>query len=302
LNIPRHNLNLLVALDALLSERSITRAAALLHLSQPAMSAAVGKLRAWLGDPLLVRGTDGYTLTARAEELIGPIRLILENIERTIQTPVEFNPADANRTFRIAANDAFELVVLPRVVERLQQLAPNVRLVIVSTEGVVPVNALAGGEVDFAWGNFDPLPVGFHTQVMLEETLACLVRKGHPAIRSRLTLAQYAAASHIMVALKGNILPELVLRRLAETGMSLNVGLQVPHILAAPIIVAKSNYIATLPSRVARSYTEFLDVKLFKVPFAFPSYAVSLVWHERAHRDPASIWLRELLQEVCRKI
>ena len=95
-------------------------------------------------------------------------------------------PGDEDDLILIAANDAFELVVLPRIVERLQQLAPNVRLIIVSTEGVVPVNALASGEVDFAWGNFDPLPAGFHTQVMLEETLACLVRKGNPVIRSRL--------------------------------------------------------------------------------------------------------------------
>ena len=97
-------------------------------------------------------------------------------------------------------------------------------------------------------------------------------------------------------------MPELVLRGLAEKGVSLNVGLQVPHILAAPIIVAKSNYIVTLPSRVARTYIEFLEVKLFKVPFAFPSYAISFVWHERAHRDPASIWLRKFLREVCRTI
>lgn len=106
----------------------------------------------------------------------------------------------------------------------------------------------------------------------------------------------------IVVALKGNVLPELVRRSLAEMGVSLNVGLQVPHILAAPIIVAKSNYLVTLPSRVARTYTEFLDLKLFKTPFAFPSYEVSLVWHERAHRDPASIWLRKFLKDVCKTI
>ena len=298
MDIPRHNLNLLVVLDALLNERSITRAAARLHLSQPATSAAVGKLRDWLGDPLLVRGTDGYTLTARGEELIGPVRLILENIERTIQSPATFNPAEAVRTFRIAANDAFELVVLPGLVERLHQLAPNVRLIIVATEGTLPVNALASGEVDFAWGNFDGLPAGFYTQVMLEDSLACLVRNGHPLIRNRLTLAQYGAASHIVVALKGNILSELVQRRLAEIGVSLNVGLQLPHLLAAPFLVANSNHIVTLPRRVAQTYTELLDLKLFKLPFAFPSYEVSLVWHERAHRDPASIWLRKLLKEV----
>mgnify|MGYP000128967826 CR=1 FL=1 len=300
MDIPRHNLNLLVVLDALLNERSITRAAARLHLSQPATSAAVGKLRDWLGDPLLVRGTNGYTLTARGEDLIGPVRLILENIERTIQIPCEFNPADAVRTFRIAANDAFELVVLPGLIERLHQLAPHVRLMIVSTEGTLPVNALASGEVDFAWGNFDALPAGFYTQVMFEDSLACLVRNGHPLIKNRLTLAQYGAASHIVVALKGNILSELVQRRLVEVGVSLNVGLQVPHMLAAPFLAAKSDYLVTLPRRVARSYAELLDLKLFKLPFAFPSYEVSLVWHERALRDPASLWLRNLLKEVCK--
>lgn len=301
MNSNRHNLNLLVVLHALLTERSITRAAAVLHLSQPATSAAVGKLRAWLDDPLLVRGADGYTLTARAEELIDPIRLILENIERTIQTPADFNPVDAVRTFRIAANDAFELVVLPKLVERLHHVAPHVRLMIVSTEGTLPVNALASGLVDFAWGNFDALSSGFYKQVMFEETLACLVRKKHPTIGTRLTLAKYSTASHIVVALKGNIMSEQVQRRLAENGASLTVGLQVPHMLAAPFLVAKSDYIVTLPSRVAGTYTGILDLKLFKLPFAFPSYEVSLVWHERAHRDPASIWLRKFLTEVCER-
>ena len=300
MDVPRHNLNLLAVLDALLAERSITRAAALLHLSQPATSAAVGKLRVWLGDPLLVRGANGFTLTTRAEELRGPVRLILQDIERAVKAPAKFHPASATRTFRIAANDAFELVILPRLVERLNKAAPGVRLVISSTEGTLPVSALESGEIDFAWGNFDAPPRGFLAQVMFRDTLACLVRKGHPLIKSRLTLAQYGAASHIVVALKGNMLSAKVQRSLAEQGISLNVALQVPHLLAAPFLVARSNHLVTLPSLVALAYAELLNLNFFKIPFAFAPHEVSIVWHERAQHDPASLWLRHFVKAVCK--
>lgn len=299
LDIPRQNLNLLVVLDALLNERSITRAAARLHMSQPAMSAAVAKLRQWLGDPLLVRGVGGYALTTRAEELIDPLRLILEDIERTLQMPAVFDPASAQNTFRIAANDAFELVVLPPLMERLQQVAPQVRIVVESTEGVVPVDALTRGAVDVAWGHFEEIPSGLRTEVMLEDTLACLVRKGHPSIQGTLSLMQFCTAPHLMVALKGNTLPELVQRRMAESGLTLNVALQVAHMLAAPVIVMKSDYLLTLPTRVARSYAELLGLEFLPLPFNYPPIALSLVWHERVHRDAGTIWLRRTIQSVC---
>lgn len=299
LDIPRHNLNLLVVLDALLTERSITRAAARLHMSQPAMSAAVGRLRDWLGDPLLVRGAGGYALTTRAEELIVPLRQILEDIERTLQKPGDFDPSTAHKTFRIAANDAFELVVLPPLVQRLQQVAPHVRLVIESTEGVVPVQALTSGAVDVAWGHFQATPPGLRTQVMMQDTLACLVRKDHPSIQGQLSVMQFCAAPHLVVALKGNTLPDLVQRRMAESGLTLNIALQVPHMLAAPVIVLTSDYLLTLPTRVARCYADLLGLAFFPLPFDYPPFALSLVWHERAHRDPATVWFRHTLQSVC---
>lgn len=305
LDIPRHNLNLLVVLDALLAERSISRAAVRLHMSQPAMSAAVGRLREWLGDPLLVRGAGGYTLTTRAEELIEPLRHILDDIARTLQNPPGFDPTSAQKTFRIAANDAFELVVLPALVQRLQQAAPQVRLVVESTEGVVPVEALTSGAVDVAWGHFEAPPPGLRTQVMLEDTLACLVRKGHPGIQSEpphLSLMQFCTAPHLVVALKGNTLPDLVQRRMAESGLTLNIALTVPHMLAAPVIVMNSDYLLTLPTRVARRYADLLGLEFLHLPFDYPPFALRLVWHERAHRDPAITWFRNTLQSVCATI
>lgn len=302
LDIPRQNLNLLVVLDALLNERSITRAAARLHMSQPAMSAAVGKLRQWLGDPLLVRGVGGYTLTTRAQELIDPLRLILEDIERTLQKPAGFDPATAQKTFRIAANDAFELVVLPPLMQRLQQVAPQVRIIVESTEGEVPVNALTDGAVDVAWGHFEATPPGLRTEVMMEDSLACLVRKGHPSIQGELSLMQFCTAQHLMVALKGNTLPDLVQRRMAESGLTLNIALQVPHMLAAPVIVMTSDYLLTLPTRVARSYADLLGLQFLPLPFNYPPFALSLVWHERAHRDAATTWLRQSIKSVCETI
>lgn len=299
LDIPRRNLNLLVVLDALLSERSITRAAARLRMSQPAMSAAVNRLRDWLGDPLLVRAAGGYTLTTRATELIGPLRQILEDIDRTLQQSNRFDPASAQRTFRIAANDAFELVVLAPLVQRLQQAAPQVRLIIESTEGEIPVEALASGDVDLAWGHFEAIPTGLRSQVMMEDTLACLVRKDHPHIQGTMSLMQFCTAAHLMVALKGNTLPDLVQRRLAESGLALNIALTVPHMLAAPVIVMHSDHLLTLPTRVARRYADLLGLALLPLPFDYPPFALSAVWHERAHRDPATVWLRETIRSVC---
>lgn len=263
------------------------------------MSAAVGRLRDWLGDPLLVRGVGGYALTTRAEELIAPLRCILEDIERTLQKPADFDPASAQRTFRIAANDAFELVVLPPLVRHLQQTAPQVRLVIESTEGEIPVEALSSGTVDVAWGHFDAIPPGLRTEVMMDDTLACLVRPGHPTIHGELSLMQFCTAAHLVVALKGNTLPSLMQRRMAESGLALNIALTVPHMLAAPVIVLTSDYLLTLPTRVARCYADLLGLEFLPLPFDYPPFALSLVWHERTHRDPATAWFRSTLKSVC---
>ncbi|MBK7006813.1 MAG: hypothetical protein IPH37_18150 [Burkholderiales bacterium] len=200
------------------------------------------------------------------------MRQILEDIDRTLQKPAAFDPASAQNTFRIAANDAFELVVLPPLMQRLQQTAPQVRIVVESTEGVVPVDALTHGTVDIAWGHFDSIAPGLRTEVVLEDTLACLVRKGHPSIQGTLSLMQFCTAPHLVVALKGNTLPDLVQRRMAESGLTLNIALQVPHMLAAPVIVMQSDYLLTLPTRVALALCRPAGAGVAAIAFCLPAF------------------------------
>ena len=133
----------------------------------------------------------------------------------------------------------------------------------------------------------------------VDHSVACLVRIGPPSIQGTLSMLQFCTAPYLVVALKGNTLPDLVQRRMAESGLTLNIALQVPHMLAAPVIVMQSDYLLTLPTRVAQRYADLLGLGLLPLPFAYPPFALSLVWHERAHRDAGTTWLRQTLHSVC---
>lgn len=302
MDIQRQDLHLLVVLDVLLECRSVTRAAQSLHLSQPAMSNAVRRLREWVGDPLLVRSARGYVPTPRAEELRTPVRRILEDIEAAVARPQGFDPATAERTFRIAANDAFELAVLPALVLHLRDAAPGVKLAVTPLGGAPPFEALDAGEVDFGWGTYADIPAGLHRRTMFRERLCGLAPRGLRGMTAAPSMERYAKGPHVFLDLRGSQLPQAIEARLAKAGLKLQASVVVEHLATAAALVAQAGCLATVPSRIARQQAAMRKLRVFELPFTLPAYDVCLLWHERTHRDAGGIWMRELLASLCQQV
>jgi DNA-binding transcriptional LysR family regulator len=302
-NVLRNNLNLLGVLDALLAERNVTRAAEKMHLSQPAMSNALAKLRQLFDDPLLVRVPGGLALTPRAEELIEPVHRILEEVDRAFQPQQAFDPATAQNSFNVAGTDALELVLLPPLSERLCKEAPGVKLTIVPrTTAKVPHAQLLSGEIDLALGYFADMPETLHARVLYQEELMLLVRKDHPTIRRKPTLAQFIAVPHVLIYPQADEFLAMATEQFPDAIPHLNMALRLPHFAAAPLVVSHSDCSVILPSRLARRFAAMMPLKIFPIPFTVPAFPMSATWHERTHHDPAQQWLRKILVEICAEL
>jgi DNA-binding transcriptional LysR family regulator len=299
-NVLRNNLNLLGVLDALLTERNVTRAAEKMHLSQPAMSNALAKLRQLFDDPLLVRVPGGLALTPRAEELIEPVHRILEEVDHAFQPQQSFDPATAQNSFNIAATDSLELTFLPQLCHRLCKAAPGVKLTVMPrTSAKVPHAQLLSGEIDLAIGHFADMPETLHVRTLYQEKLVLVVRDRHPTIRRKPTLAQFLSVPHVLIYPQADEFLALVGQKYPDAIAQLNIAVRLPHFAAAPIIVSQSDCTVILPSRLAECFAALLPLKIFPAPFDLPAFSIGTAWHERTHHDPAQRWLRQMFSDIC---
>jgi DNA-binding transcriptional LysR family regulator len=300
-NIQSLNLNLLPVLDALLAERSVSRAAARVGLSQPAVSNALAQLRAHLGDPLLVRKGNGMAPTERALALAGPLRAALLALEQGLEPAQAFDPASAKRNFIIMTNDFVAFAMLPRLLARLQREAPGVAVQIRAwPEHVVP-SELARGDADLMLGFNRGLPVGHHATPLFQDRFVFVAREAHPLVRGKISLATYTKLKHVIVSHEPNargVFDDL----LAERGLSRNVALRVSHFLLVPPIIAATDYVAALSEIVAVPAEKTLRLQLLKMPLPFEAASVHMVWHERTGASPAHAWFRGVVEEVGRSI
>jgi DNA-binding transcriptional LysR family regulator len=285
------DLNLLVALDALLSERSVTQAAARLVITQSAMSRTLKRLRDLFHDPLLVRTAKGMLPTPRAESLIQPLRRVLTEIEQVFMQP-EFDPATAKRMFSISTNDPFYSVLLPSLFSHLSSQAPGIDLVI-RTPTRDTQHRLATGELDLAISPYVVDHVGFYQQRLFDERYVCVIRADHPLIGETLSLEEFVQLGHILIGQENSV--GVIDRLLAERHLARRIVLRLPTFLGAPLIAARSNLILTLPERLARSFSSMLPLRLLDPPFALARFSVKQIWHERNHQEPGHIWLRNLI-------
>lgn len=294
------DLNLLVALDALLAERSVTRAARRLRLSQPAVSHALGRLRDLIGDPLLVRSGAQMMLTPRAEALVGRVHTALDAVAAAIESPRSFDPARETRPFKLAGADFAQVGLVPGLCARLAAEAPGIDLLVHPTTEDLH-GLVARGEIDLALGpiRFTGLPASLQETALFEERFVCIVREGHPLARGRLTLERFAEARHAMIAPRGTaggVVDDL----LARQGLTRRVAARLPHFLVAPHVVASTDLILTLPERIARLYETELPIVILSPPIEIPGFTVNMVWHERTQADPAQVWIRKVLREVAK--
>lgn len=290
------DLNLLVALDALLAERNVTRAAARLELSQSAMSAALGRLRGLFGDPILLRTAGGMLPTSKGQELVAPVRQVLAEIGRIVRRPERFDPALAERTFTIAASDYVEYAILPRLVDFLEARAPRARLAVRPMDFGGVGRQLEAGDVDLGILGASFAPPTVRSRPLFVERFVCIVRKDHPRVGERLTVDDYCALDHVLVSPSGGAFTAPADDALAALGRTRHVRLSVPHFLLVPEILAHSDMIAVLPERLARGHGA--RYRVFDLPFELAPISIVAIWHERTQRDAALAWLRQSLADL----
>lgn len=295
-NLAGVDLNLLVVLDALLAERSVTRAGVRLGLSQPAVSNALSRLRGLFGDPLLVRAGARMEPTPRALELAAPVRHALEILGRTLSPSPNFDPARSSHVFRICSADHLELTLLPRLLERLEQIAPGVDIVMSRVSSGVE-HDLRTGHVDLYLGVWLDIPSSLQHHLLRHETFACIGRAGHPTIGSRLTLKRYAECGHVLVT-PSEWPGRTVDTALSDRGLGRRVAFRTPHLLVAPLVVTRTDLIATLPRSVAEVFAELLPLEVHTPPLDAPGFGVQMVWHPRTHDHAPHRWLRQVVMDL----
>lgn len=298
INLRSLDLNLLLVFDAIHGEGSISKAAHKLHLSQPAVSNALARLRERLGDPLFERHARGMQPTPRAKLLAGPVRQALTTLERGLRQDDAFDASRSEREFVIALEDYGEAVILPGFVRWLAEAAPGVRLRIRPEASAQLEAELREGTVDLALGYFALPGAGWHNRCVLTERLTTLARRDHPRVGQPLTLAQYLGLSHVVLAAPANARPMIDLA-LAKRGLQRRIAVAVPHFLSMPMLVSGSDLLCTLPERMGLLWADAFGLSAHALPLRTPRFPLYLIWHESLETDPGHQWLRSALAEFC---
>ncbi len=286
----RLDLNLLVTLEALLVEQNVTKAASRLHLSQPAVSAQLSRLRDLFGDPLLLPAQRGMTPTAVAVELLDPLRQALDQVRSTVARRA-FDPTTATLTVSIACTDYLHAAVVKPLVAALRSKAPGVRVALRNLELAQLDAQMARGDVDLALMTPDIAPPSQRTRHLFDERYVLISRLGHPRLRAGLTVDTFAQLEHIVVSLEGGGFVTPVDDALAAFGLRRHVVLSAASFLFVPELVSQSDFVALVPERLVRERADKLQ--LTDPPFPVEGFAVGMVWHERSHAHAGHRWVRE---------
>jgi DNA-binding transcriptional LysR family regulator len=299
-NITAVNLNLFVVFEALVAERNVTRAAKRLGVTQSAVSNALRQLRSLFDDPLFLRRSAGVEPTPRALALVEPVRRGLGALGDALSPP-RFDPKTADRTFVIATSDFVELVLLPPLLARLSAIAPGVRLEIVPWGLHEVPGLLARGEADLMIGYYGRIPAAHRESSLFTEEFMCLVRKKHPTVGRTLTLKRWTSVPHVVVSQRPGSRSS-VDRALAQLGLTRTIGVRVSHFSIVPEIVARTDFVAALSSRIAIPAARTHGLRLLAPPIALGTSIVGQVWHDRLDADPGHRWLRSVITEVASRV
>jgi len=296
MNTKRLDLNLLVTLEALLVEQNVTRAASRLHLSQPAVSAQLGRLRDMFDDPLLVPAQRGMTPTAKALDLLEPLRQALDQVRAAVAQHGNFDPARARLTVNIACTDYLQVALAQPLILALRDRAPGVRVALRSLDILQLETQLARGEVDLALTTPGAAAPGLRARHLFDERYVLIGRRGHPQLRRNLTVEKFAQLEHVVVSLRGGGFVTPVDHALAALGYERRVVLSAASFLFLPQIVAQSDFVALVPQQLVRDRAG--ELKIVECPFPVPGFDVGMVWHERNQGHQGQRWVREALVEL----
>lgn len=290
------DLNLLVTLEALLSERNVTRAAARLHLSQPAVSSQLNRLRRVFDDPLLIPAQRGMIPTAKALELLQPLRDALDQVRAVADGQREFDPRRTTLDVTIACTDYLQAAVIAPLCIELKQRAPHVRVAIRHLDVHRLEEQMTRGDVDLALMTPQSAPATLRTRHLFDERYVLIARRDHPRIKSRVTLQSFSEAEHVIVSLRGGDFATPVDEMLAQLGHRRRVAISAASFLFVPDIVSRSDLVALVPARLVAHRSDSLRV--LKPPFDVQGFAVGMVWHERNHAHAAHRWVRDAILEL----
>ena len=295
--------HLLRILCVLLDERSVSRTARRLDQTQPAISAALKRLRTIFGDPLLVRDKLEMVPTARALRLEAPARAARDAMAQLVAAPAGFDARQATLTFRVGSPDYLAPALLAQVLRRLRTEAPGSR---VELHPLGPdfdaERELAEDRLDVIIGNWPEPPERLHLSLLLEDELVCLVRKGHPLASGALTEERYLAAAHVVPMRYSSHQRGVVETHLAARHAVRDARVAVPYFALAPHVVAETDLVFTTARHFAEPFTRTLPLVMLAMPPGFPAMRFYQLWHERAHHDAAHRWLRRLITEVGRSL
>ncbi|WP_273808980.1 MULTISPECIES: LysR family transcriptional regulator [unclassified Pseudomonas] len=289
-SLRRLDLNLLVTLDALLVELNVTRAARRLNLAQPTVSLQLGRLRHLLDDPLLLPGPRGMRPTARATALREPLRQALAALDEALAPAAPFEPARAERTWRIAASDHSATTLLTPLLADLRQQAPGIRLALLDKTPALLAEQLEGDRLDLALDVADTAAAGLRQRLLFTEHYLLAGRRGHPALQQPVSLETFCQLDQALVSPSGGGFASVTDRLLAEQGRERRVVLSVPHFATLASALLVSDLVALLPAQIALNHP---GLQVQPPPLAIPGFDMLLLWPERLHRDPAHAWLRE---------
>jgi len=296
MKLEKIDLNLLPLLDAILSRESVGKAAQVVGLSKPAASHALSRLRAQVGDPILVRAGQRWVLTERAAALAPRVRAALTEARAILSSARPFDPGDLRREFRIHATDQILSLIGLEMGYAVSHEAPKVGLRFLTLE-TEEANALRT-DVDLSIGVFHDLPPELRTQKLFADQFACAVRAGHAKVKGKLSLETYLSLRHVVIAPRGRP-GSVVDEALAERGLARRAVRWVPYSSNAIEFVAESDCIATLSELFVRKAAKRFALQVLAPPLALPSCAASQVWHSRLDADPAHSWLRRLIVRVA---
>ena len=289
------DMNLLLTFDAIYRHQNLSAAAVELGLTQPAVSAALKRLRERFGNPLFVRTSHGMRPTPYADSVAVKITRVMD-IVREVDQPTEFSPQTTTINFRVYINDVGMLLVMPQVFRYVSVHAPNAKLTMLDLRPDEVVEALDTGAIDVAVGYFLGMPNWAHQQSVRNTSYVCAVRSQHPTIHDSLSLEQFLNTKHGMYWTTGSP-HSAVEETLARLDLTRDVMLRVPRFSALPFLIAQSDLIVTIPEDLGVAFSSLMDIKLFKPPLKLPNFEIRQYWHERLHADAANKWLRTVIRK-----
>ena len=310
MNIANIDLNLIVAFDVLMREKNVTKAARQLNITQPAMSNSLKRLRNLLNDPVLVRTSEGMVPTERATQLVPTVRNILRELKEALQKVEAFEPFTSTRVFRLMASDYAASTLLPKLLQTINKVAPNITIDIM-TPSDVTFHDVEDGKIDMAINLFDELPQSFHQKVLWRDGFSCLTRSSNPVLKN-FNLDSYLESKHVWVSKTGfgvglGMNPKDVQKlgwvdeALAKIDKQRDIKIFTRNYHVAMQLAHDDQIIATLPKRAAMLHENDPGYAVLEPPFDIPDFELKMIWSPLLHHEASHIWFRNLVVDTANK-